>query len=392
MISFDEAYRIVTGSAFDTGTEQVPLVMSHCRVLAMDIFSDTDLPPFNRAAVDGYACRSADAGNDLEVVETIAAGKEPLRTVGKNQCSRIMTGAIVPEGCDLVFMVEESELLQSGKVRFNGSSMKSNISPRGEDVRKGDKLLAAGRIVTSRDIAVMASAGYGMVTVSRMPVMGIISTGDELVEPGVEPRTGQIRNSNSYQLMAQVARAGGKAGYYGIVPDTGDSALEVITRAITENDIVILTGGVSMGDFDFIPSFLERAGVKLLFNRVNVQPGKPTTFGVHPKAIVFGLPGNPVSSYIQFETLIRPLMHRMMGSEWKPVTRLHVTGKRFERKSASRLGWIPVRINENDEALPVDYHGSAHIAALSYSDGIIAVREGVSIIEAGEKVSVISFS
>jgi molybdopterin molybdotransferase len=391
MISFDEAYRIVTGSAFKTGTEQVPLVQSLYRVLAMDIVSDTDLPPFNRAAVDGYACRRADAGNDLEVVEMIAAGKEPLQTVGKNQCSKIMTGAIVPGGCDFVFMVEESEILHSGKVRFTGSSVKSNISPRGEDVRKGDRLLAAGRIVTPQDIAVMASAGCDTVTVSRMPQTGIISTGDELVEPGVEPCTGQIRNSNSYQLMAQVARAGGRAEYYGIVPDTGDSALEVITRAIEENDIVILTGGVSMGDFDFIPSFLERAGVKLIFDRVNVQPGKPTTYGLHHKARIFGLPGNPVSSYIQFETLIRPLMHLMMGSEWKPVTGMYVTGKRFERKSASRLGWIPVKINENNEVIPVDYHGSAHIAALSYSDGIIAVNEGISVIEAGEKVSVRSF-
>jgi molybdopterin molybdotransferase len=391
MISFDEAYRIVTFSAFDTGTEQVPLVRSHCRVLAMDIISDTDLPPFNRAAVDGYACRKTDAGNDLEVVEMIAAGKQPLKPVGENQCSKIMTGAIVPAGCDLVFMVEDSELLQSGKVRFTGNSTKSNISPRGEDVRKGDRLLVPGRIVTPQDIAVMASLGYDRVTVSRMPDTAIISTGDELVEPGVEPPAGKIRNSNSYQLMAQVERAGGKPRYYGIVPDTGDSALQVITRAIEENDIVVLTGGVSMGDFDFIPSFLTTAGVKLLFDRVNVQPGKPTTFGVHPKACVFGLPGNPVSSYIQFETLIRPLMHRMMKSDWKPVTSMHVTGKRFERKSASRLGWIPVSINENYEAIPVEYHGSAHIAALSYSDGIIAVGEGVSVIEAGEKVSVRSF-
>jgi molybdopterin molybdotransferase len=391
MISFDEAYGIVTSSAFDTGAEQVQLSQSYCRVLAMDIISDSDLPPFNRAAVDGYACRRTDAGNDLEVVEMIAAGKEPLQPVGKNQCSKIMTGAIVPDGCDFVFMVEDSQLLQSGKVRFTGSSMKSNISPKGEDVRKGDKLLSAGRIITPQDIAVMASLGYDRITVSRMPETGIISTGDELVEPGVEPHTGQIRNSNSYQLMAQVARAGGKARYYGIVPDTGDSALEIITRAIEGNDIVILTGGVSMGDFDFIPSFLARAGVNILFDRVNVQPGKPTTFGVHSKALVFGLPGNPVSSYIQFETLIRPLLHRMMGSDWKPVARPHVTGKRFERKSASRLGWIPVRINENDEAIPVEYHGSAHIAALSYSDGIIPVGEGVSVIEKGEEVIVRSF-
>jgi molybdopterin molybdotransferase len=220
-----------------------------------------------------------------------------------------------------------------------------------------------------------------------MPEAGIISNGDELVEPSEKPAVSQIRNSNASQLLSQVIRAGGKARYYGIAPDTGDLALGMIRKAIEENDIVILTGGVSMGDYDFVPSFLQQAGVRILFDRVNVQPGKPTTFGVHQKALVFGLPGNPVSSLVQFETLIRPLMNSMTGGDWKPSEKKMPLGVRYERKAASRMGWIPVYENENGEAMPVEYHGSAHISSLSCCDGIISVKPDIRILEKGEIVT-----
>lgn len=143
-----------------------------------------------------------------------------------------------------------------------------------------------------------------------------------------------------------------------------------------------------MGDFDFVPSFLTRAGVKLLFDKVNVQPGKPTTFGIHPKALIFGLPGNPVSSFIQFETLVRPLINLMMDSDWHPVVQRVPLGKRYERKSASRMGWVPVVINENHEAMPVEYHGSAHISALPYTTGIFSIKPDKQVLEKGEIVDV----
>jgi molybdopterin molybdotransferase len=162
----------------------------------------------------------------------------------------------------------------------------------------------------------------------------------------------------------------------------------MITRAIDENNIVILTGGVSMGDYDFVPSFLKRAGVNLLFDRINVQPGKPTTFGVHPKAVVFGLPGNPVSSFIQFETLVRPLMAKMTGSDWVPFMQDAPMGVDYERKSTSRMGWIPVTISSASEVIPVDYHGSAHLASLSYCDGIISMKPGLKSLRKGETVKV----
>lgn len=392
MISFEEAYKIVMDSAFRTGTETVAFAEATGRILAEDIFSDSDMPPFNRAAVDGYACRKTDLGKSLEMVEVIAAGHEPLKELRDGQCARIMTGAIVPDGCDVVFMVEDSEILSSGKVRFAGKNTKENISRLGEDVRNGDLVLKKGKLIMPQDIAVLASFGHVCVQVKKKPDVAVISTGDEIIEPDKQPGRAQIRNSNAYQLLSQTKMAGGNGRYYGIVPDTGDIAYEVIARAISENDLVILTGGVSMGDFDFIPSFLVRAGVKILFDRINVQPGKPTTFGLHPGAIVFGLPGNPVSSFIQFETLIKPLLHKMSGSDWKQKSFRLPIGTRYERKSFSRKGWIPVYLNEDNEAIPVEYHGSAHITSLSYSEGIISVLPGIGVIEKGTEVEYLPFN
>ena len=388
MISFEEALKIVMDSAFETETEVIPFSNSAGRILDEEVISDMEMPPFNRSAVDGFACHRKNLNNEMEIIEVIAAGQVPLKPVDEDQCAKIMTGAIVPDSCDIVIMVENTEVLSSGKIRYFGKGNKINISFKGEDVRSGDVVLQPGILIKPQDIAVMASVGHTQVRVKKMPAIGIISTGDELVEPPVIPNVSKIRNSNAYQLLAQVSRAGGTGKYFGIAPDIEDVTLEILQKAINESDIVILTGGVSMGDFDFVPSVMEKAGVKMLFDQVNVQPGKPTTFGVHSKAVVFGLPGNPVSSFIQFETLVRPLINKMMGHNWKPNEQKLPMGVTFERKSPVRMGWIPVKITENMEVLPVEFHGSAHISALPYADGIFAVSAGTKIVKKGEKVSV----
>ena len=388
MITFEAAFKIVMESVFETRTETIPFTDSSGRILDEDIKSDIDMPPFNRSAVDGYACHRIDINNELEVIEVISAGKKPMQIVEKNQCSKIMTGAIVPDGCDVVFMVEESGNFSNGKIRFSGTDLKLNISVKGEDVRTGDVVLKKGKLIQPQDVAVMASVGHTKVNVKKKPVVGIISTGDELINPSDFPAISQIRNSNAYQLDAQVTRAGGTAIEYGIAPDNENITYEIIQKAIHECDIVIITGGVSMGDFDFVPGVLIRSGVKILFDRVNVQPGKPTTFGVHSKAIVFGLPGNPVSSFIQFEMLVRPLINSMMGYTWIPREQKLPLAINYERKSSDRMGLIPVFINKDLEVVPVDFHGSAHITALSYSDGVITMKPGIRSLIKGEVVNV----
>jgi len=388
MISFEEAFKIVMSAAHETETEIISFSESAGRILAEDIFSDMDMPPFTRSAVDGYACHKKDINNELEVIEVIAAGQVPLKNAGENQCAKIMTGAIVPEGYDIVFMVEDSEKLDSGRIRYTGKDSKINISFRAEDIRKGDIILHSRKLIKPQDIAVMASAGHINVLVKKMPRIAVISTGDELVEPSVTPGISQIRNSNAYQLLSQVSRAGAIGRYYGIAPDIETVTLDMIQNAINENDITILTGGVSMGDFDFVPTVLKRAGVRILFDRVNVQPGKPTTFGVHPKGVVFGLPGNPVSSFIQFETLVRPFIYRMMNFDWKPLELKMPMAVRYQRKSSVRMGWIPVKFTGDSEVTPLEFHGSGHISALPYADGIISLEAGKETVEKGEIVIV----
>ena len=282
----------------------------------------------------------------------------------------------------------DSKILPSGKVIYTGKSLKPNMSLKGEDVKVGDIVLRKGKLLKPQDIAVLASVGCVNIKVYAKPSIGILSTGDELVEPGDKPGISKIRNTNSYQLLSQAERSGASAKYYGIAPDREDVTFEMIKKAISENDIVLLTGGVSMGDFDFVPSVLEKAGVKILFEQVNVQPGKPTIFGIHSKAVIFGLPGNPVSAFIQFETLVRPLIYKMMGHSWKPGEKWLPMAVNYERKQSVRVAWLPVMINEKNEVVPVEYHGSAHIAAFSYADGIVKIASGSNLLKKGEVVIV----
>jgi len=388
MLKFEEALRIVTDSAFITGTGEIDFTSACGRVLSEDIVSDIDIPPFNRSAVDGYACRKDELTSDLEVAGVIAAGMEPLPPPGRNQCFKIMTGGVVPEECDMVFMVEDAEVLSSGKVRFRGFSLKNNISLKGEDIKAGSTVLPAGRNIEPQDIAVMASAGCTRVKVREKPLLAVISSGDELVEPSEKPAPGQIRDSNSYQLVAQALRAGASPRFYGIARDNENETFELLSRAISENDIVIITGGVSVGDYDFVPSVMEKAGVTILFSSIAVQPGKPTTFGLHPEALIFGLPGNPVSSFIQFEVLVRPLIDVMTGSNRRPAEMTMRMGGDYSRRSADRMGWHPVIIEPEGYILPLEYHGSAHISSLTGADGIMRIPEGVYRLEKGAIVHV----
>lgn len=387
MIKFEEAIAIVEKHKIDPGTEVIGFMDSLGRVLAKDIRSDMDMPPFNKTAVDGYACRRSDLGEELIINEIIPAGSLAKLTVNKGECAKIMTGAAIPDGADYVFMVEYS-VEDKGKVRFTGKEGKDNIAQKAEDIKSGDIVLSAGRIIKPQDIAVMATVGAIEVTVSLRLKVGIISTGDELVEPDQLPSKGQIRNSNAYQLIAQTIRAGAEAFYFGIAADTEEETFDIVARAVDECDIVLLTGGVSMGDFDFVPKVLKLAGIEILFDRVAVQPGKPTTFGVGKNSYVFGLPGNPVSSFVQFELFVRELIQRSMSSYWKIDKCSMLLAVDYKRKRSERLAFVPVKVNKDGEAIPVIYHGSAHINALPDATGLMTVPLGITEIKKGEKVDV----
>ncbi len=388
MIKFESAYNTVMGAAFSTGSEEIHFMSSAGRVLIQTVKSDVDMPPFDKSAVDGYACRHEDLGKELKMIELIAAGAAPQKSIEPGTCSRIMTGAAVPVGADYVFMLEESEETTKDIIRFTGRPGKANISKTAEDVIAGDIVLRPGRFIRPQDIAVMAMVGCTSVIVGKKVQVGIISTGNELVEPDNKPSISQIRNSNAWQLLAQVSRAGAEGKYYGIASDSEESTMNLLTQALNENDMVLLTGGVSQGDFDFVPAVLNKLGLTIHFDSVAVQPGKPMTFCTGGKKIVFGLPGNPVSSFVQFEVMVRPLLAKMMGAKTTNNEIMLPLGTDYSRKSADRMAWIPATLNQDGEVVPVEYHGSAHISALPDALWLIAIPQGQSWIQKGELVSV----
>lgn len=387
MIPFEQAFAIVMNTARTLEAEPVDLREALGRILAEDVYSDMDMPPFDKSAMDGYACRRVDLASDLTVIETVQAGTAPSLTVGKGQCSKIMTGAQVPPGADCVIMVEHTEQTATGQIRFTGANTRDNLCRKGEDVRKGDRVLRKGQRLGAQHIAVLASVGCTVARVSQQPRVGVIATGDELVEPGEPLGPVQIRTSNSYQLFSHVQSAGCVPTYYGIARDTEAAIDELMKRAIAENDVVILSGGVSMGDFDLVPGVMQKNNIRILFDSIAMKPGKPTTFGVSPDVYCFGLPGNPVSTFIQFELLIKPFLFRLMGHEFRPPHSVLPLAGPVKSKRADREMWLPVVITQ-DGVQPIEYHGSAHVNALCEADGLIVVPAGVTVLEKGTLVRV----
>ncbi len=389
MITFEEALQIVLNEAFSVGVEKVGMIGSLNRVLAEDIVSDVHMPPFNKSAMDGFACRREDLWKELEIIETVAAGELPQRAVGPGQCTRIMTGARVPEGADCVIKVEETETLPNGKIVFMAEKSKDNIAFEGEDVKIGDVVIEKGTRIRPQHIAIMASVGQTNPLVSKKPVVGIISTGNEIVEPDTRPGPSQIRNSNGYQLLAQVLRQGSAPEYLGIARDDEEATFQVLKKALHKFDVILLSGGVSMGDFDFIPKVFERLKLDLKFKTIAMQPGKPTVLAIsEDNKIVFGLPGNPVSSYNTFELFVRPLLNKMMGENVPYKRSRFRMGTGYTRKRAARISWIPVKISEDGWVFPLEYHGSAHISSLTEADAFAAVPIGVLALKKGDHVDI----
>ena len=387
MITIEKAYEIVLQNAYQLETEKVIFTNSLGCILAEDIKSDIEMPPFDKSAMDGYACRKQDVNNTLEIIEVIPAGKTPEKEIGTNQCAKIMTGAPIPKGADFVVKVESTEETENKFVKVISKVGKDNISYKGEDVKTGQLVLNKGIEIKPEHIAVFASVGYTDVLVGKQPKVGIISTGDELVEPNKEPSVSQIRNSNAYQLIAQVKSCGAIPYYYGIADDTPEDTYDKLSSALSESNIVLLTGGVSMGAFDFVPDVMKKAGVEILFDSIAVKPGKPTTFGIAGKRFCYGLPGNPVSSFIQFELLVKPLIYKLMHRTVNPLEFQLPMGIDFSRRTTDRKAYLPVYI-ENSQVFPVDYHGSAHLHALTLAHGVISIEIGKELIKKGELVHV----
>lgn len=388
MIPLTEALQIVLDSARPLKSERVDLADALKRILAEDVAADMDIPPFDKATVDGYACRRADLAHTLTVVETIPAGVRPNKQIGTNQCAKIMTGAAMPQGADCAIMIEYTETVGGDAIRFTGKQTPDNIFRRAQDIRSGQVVLPRGSRIGPQHVAVLASVGYVQPLVARRPKVAILAGGDELVGPAVRPGPAQIRNSNSSQLAAQLGAMGIAARDYGMVKDVAAEIDRLLKAAIAENDVVLISGGVSVGDFDLVPAALRQNDVRLLFEKIAVKPGKPTIFGLSRSGYCFGLPGNPVSTFVTFELLVKPFLYRLMGYEYSPVQVEVRLAEAVVRRDTERQSWVPVKLTSGATAAPLEYHGSGHILALCEADGLIAMDIGVTSIEKGATIRV----
>ena len=387
MISFDAAYEVVLENAGLTTPEDTALGDCLGRVLAADVASDMDMPPHDLSAMDGFACRQADLGAGLTEIETIPAGYMPQKAVAPGECSRIMTGAVVPKGANIVVMFEHTEA-RDGLVYVVKKSGRTNIRREAEDIHTGDVVLTAGTVLRPVEIAVLASVGCDPAPVYAMPRVGVIATGDELIEPRQKPTAAKIRNSNSYQLCAQIQRAGCIPKYFGIAKDTPEAVDEILATAMEECDVVLFSGGVSVGDYDFVPQILSAAGIDIKFAKVKIKPGRPTVFGTKGNKYFFGLPGNPVSTFVLFEVLVRAFLVKLMGADYRPVLISGRLTKDVIKRKADRSEFRPVRLEPDGSVNFFEYHGSAHIHAYTLANGVVRIPAGVTKLNAGSNVQV----
>ena len=387
MLTVHEALERVLEGARAGPSEEVALHASLGRVLAAPVVAPRALPPFSNSAMDGYAVRAADTPGRLRVLETIAAGRVGQHEVVTGTASRIMTGAPVPPGADAIVMVEHTEV-SGDDVLVSGSARPGqHVRAAGSDVGAGELLLAVGQTVTPGVVGLLASLGLPRVVVARKPRVAILSTGDEVVAPGIELKPGQIHSSNNHALAAMVTAAGGEAIDLGNVSDDPSDLAEAFAAAAAAGDILLSTGGVSVGDFDHVKSVI---GDGVTFWRVAMKPGKPLAFGRLRGTRTFGLPGNPVSCLVNFLQFVRPVIRVMLGD---PAPYLPVVEARLARplrRHPGRPEFIRVALVHDGQgwlATPVGGHqGSGNVRSMAEANGLAMVRAEAANVEGTVRV------
>jgi len=358
------------------------------RVVTEPVTSDLDSPPYAKSVMDGYAVRSQDtlAPANLTVIEEVPAGRMPTRSVGPGQAARVMTGAPIPDGADAV--IPHEEVQASGDMVRVARAVKPGtfILPRGREMRAGDVVIPAGTVLTPVAFGLLAAVGRTDVRVHPAPRLAIISTGDELVEPPTRPGPGQIRNSNGPMLVALAALAGAEARYLGIARDDKAGLAMLVRDGLDQSDVLVLSGGVSAGKFDFVPDVLRELGVESHFHKVRMKPGKPLLFGTRGATLVFGLPGNPVSSFVGFELFIRPALRKMGGQAIPGPTFVPVPLAADLNADNDRPTYAPATLNRTADGLrvhPAGWFGSADLRGLLVTDALIALPAGAVSYTAG---------
>jgi molybdopterin molybdotransferase len=354
-------------------------------VLAADQVSKLFLPPFDKASMDGYAVLEGDNRDAYKVLETVMAGGTPTASLQAGAAVKVMTGAPVPSGAGRVIPLEHVRQ-RAGVIEIIHKTNDRNICNQGEDVRSGDVILRAGSRLGPLEIANLISCGITEVDVFRPIRLAVLSTGDEIVDDPRDLVPGKIMNVNGPMLALLGRRFSMEIALEKSIPDRRADTVEAISTALKCADLVLLSGGVSVGDYDFVGAALADAGLCVHFSAVAVRPGRPLSFATCPGAAVFGLPGNPVSVYVMFHLFVLRAAARMCGNTWTAREFTLRLGREFRRGKFDRVEYVPCRVGDDGMLIPVEYHGSAHLSALTEADGLFVVPLGVSSIPAGQTV------
>ncbi|HEX6650237.1 MAG TPA: gephyrin-like molybdotransferase Glp [Pyrinomonadaceae bacterium] len=399
MISVAEAIQIVRQQTRLLTTEQVELQHALGRVLAEDVVADSDLPPFDRSQMDGYAVRAEDvryAPVRLRIVGESAAGRGWHQQLEEGQAVRIMTGAPVPAGADSVQQVELAHELKDGTVveLLEAVEAGRSIVRRGAEIQANETVLNAGATINAAMMAVLAAFGYAKVKVSRRPRVGVLATGTELVPVDQKPGQDQIRDSNNYSIAGYAESAGAVVERLPLASDETSLLKRQINEAAERCDVIVTSGGVSMGVYDLTKSALKELEAELFFERVALRPGKPTVFARLPnRTLMFGLPGNPVSVSVTFSLFARTALLAMQGASEPALKHETAALAKSVKGTSERESYLPAQLTTNDDgqliAFPLKWGGSSDFVSFALTTALVIVPANVKAIEAGSLVKVI---
>lgn len=390
----DEALKLVINNIEDYGDENILVFDSYNRVLSSEVFAKTDAPPFDKTSMDGYAYTNYN-GEIYELIENniIAAGSYKDIKVGDGKCIKIMTGAMIPKKCNFVQRIEWTEEIKENEkifIKFTKKENVSNIIKKGNNKKIGEKILDK-KFILPKDIAILSCFGYDKIAVKKKINVAIISSGNEIADIGEDLKEGEIYDANAPMLLSRTLDLSCNGKFYGRVKDNENEIRNILCKALDENDIILITGGVSMGDFDYVHKILCEIGVNQIFHGLAMKPGKPLFFGKLNNKAVFALPGNSVSAYMTFEIMVKPYILYSFGLTYNNDYIKAVLFEDFKRKDAERLEFVPVKLYFENTKLYVKlikYNNSSMISSFSEANGILKIDIGIENLKSGEIVDV----
>jgi molybdopterin molybdotransferase len=398
MTSADQALQTVLENVAPLGIERLSITAAPGRVLAEDIHSTRDIPGFDNSAMDGYAVRAADVklaseANPvrLEVIETVGAGAMPSRAIGPGQAARTMTGAPIASGADAIVQVERTRSEGNWVEIMASAETGAFVRPRGEDLRLGELVMSAGKILSPSDLGTIASLNRAMVDVWRRPRVAIVATGDELVDVDRVPEGAQVVNSSAYALAGAIREAGAEPVMLKVARDDPAEVRARLAEALAF-DAVLSTGGVSVGQFDHVKVVMDELGLRQLFHGVAQKPGRPLKFGTIGGRPIFGLPGNPVSTMVCFYLYVRPALLRMGGMAETGLPRVSVRCAEPIKLAANLTEFVRVRLERRGAeifATTTGYQGSGVLSSLSRADGLLIGPAKVDLLKGGDQATVL---